>query len=157
MSLQMTQFCFFLWLSNIPLYICTTSYLSIPLLKDIQLLPCPGYCKQRNNEHWGTCIFLNCSSNAQEQDCWVIWQLYFQFFFRTSTPVFLPGESQGLGNLVACRLWGRTDLDTTEGLGSSSSSTLSSIVAIPVYIPTNSIGGFLFPHTLCSIYCLQIF
>ena len=26
------------------------------------------------------------------------------------TPVFLPGESQGLGSLVGCRLWGRTEL-----------------------------------------------
>ena len=30
------------------------------------------------------------------------------------TPVFLPGESQGQGSLVVCRLWGRTELDTTE-------------------------------------------
>ena len=30
------------------------------------------------------------------------------------TPVFLPGESQGRGSLVVCRLWGRTELDTTE-------------------------------------------
>ena len=30
------------------------------------------------------------------------------------TPVFLPGESQGRGSLVACRLWGRTESDTTE-------------------------------------------
>ena len=30
-SLQMTQFCSFLWLSNIPLYICTTTSLSIRL------------------------------------------------------------------------------------------------------------------------------
>ena len=30
------------------------------------------------------------------------------------TPVLLPGESQGLGSLVGCRLWGRTELDTTE-------------------------------------------
>ena len=30
------------------------------------------------------------------------------------TPVFLPGESQGRGSLVGCRLWGRTDSDTTE-------------------------------------------
>ena len=30
------------------------------------------------------------------------------------TPVFLPGESQGCGNLVSCRLWGRTESDTTE-------------------------------------------
>ena len=26
----------------------------------------------------------------------------------------LPGESQGRGNLVGCRLWGRTELHTTE-------------------------------------------
>ena len=30
------------------------------------------------------------------------------------TPVFLPGESQGPGSLVGCRLWGRTESDTTE-------------------------------------------
>ena len=31
-----------------------------------------------------------------------------------ATPVFLPGESQGRGSLVGCRLWGRTESDTTE-------------------------------------------
>ena len=30
------------------------------------------------------------------------------------TPVFLPGESQGQGSLVSCRLWGHTESDTTE-------------------------------------------
>ena len=30
------------------------------------------------------------------------------------TPVFLPGESQGRESLVGCRLWGHTELDTTE-------------------------------------------
>ena len=30
------------------------------------------------------------------------------------TPVFLPGEFQGRGSLVGCRLWGRTESDTTE-------------------------------------------
>ena len=32
------------------------------------------------------------------------------------TSVFLPGESQGWGSLVGCRLWGRTDVygDMTE-------------------------------------------
>ena len=30
------------------------------------------------------------------------------------TSVFLPGESQGRGSLVGCRLWGRTESDTTE-------------------------------------------
>ena len=30
------------------------------------------------------------------------------------------------------------------------------IVAVPIYIPTNSVGGFPLLHTLSSIYCLQI-
>ena len=30
------------------------------------------------------------------------------------TPVFLPGESQGRGSLVGCRLWGHTESDKTE-------------------------------------------
>ena len=33
---------------------------------------------------------------------------------RQPTPVFLPGESQGRRDLVGCRLWGRTESDTTE-------------------------------------------
>ena len=31
-----------------------------------------------------------------------------------NTPVFLPGESQGWGSLVGCRLWCRTESDMTE-------------------------------------------
>ena len=30
------------------------------------------------------------------------------------TPVFLPGESQGRRSMVGCRVWGRTESDTTE-------------------------------------------
>ena len=30
------------------------------------------------------------------------------------TPVLLPGESQGWGSLVGCRLWGHTQSDMTE-------------------------------------------
>ena len=30
------------------------------------------------------------------------------------TPAFLRGESQGWGSLVGCRLWGRTESDTTK-------------------------------------------
>ena len=29
-------------------------------------------------------------------------------------PVFLPGESQGRGSLVGCRLWGCTESDMTD-------------------------------------------
>ena len=32
------------------------------------------------------------------------------------TPVFLPGESQGWGSLVGCRLWGHAELDTTDAV-----------------------------------------
>ena len=53
------------------------------------------------------------------------------------TPVFLPGESQGQGSLVGCHLWGRTESDTTEQL-SSSSNILFSIMAVLIYIPTNT-------------------
>ena len=44
----------------------------------------------------------------------------FTFYFHAleeetqPTPVFLPGESQGWRDLVGCRLWGRTESDTTE-------------------------------------------
>ena len=31
-----------------------------------------------------------------------------------STPEFLPGESQGRGSLVGCRLWDCTESDMTE-------------------------------------------
>ena len=34
--------------------------------------------------------------------------------FDNYSPVFLPGESQGQGSLVGCRLWGRTESDMTE-------------------------------------------
>ena len=36
------------------------------------------------------------------------------------TPVFLPGESQGQGSLVGCRLWGCTESGMTERLSSRS-------------------------------------
>ena len=40
------------------------------------------------------------------------------------TPVFLPGEFQGWGTLVGCRLWSRIESDTTEQLSSSYLRTL---------------------------------
>ena len=140
-----------------------------------RLLPCPSYCKQCCNEHWGTCVsFISgfLGVYAQQWDFWVIWEFYFQVFKESShcspekamathsstlawkipwteepgglqsmgllvvghdwttslslftfmhwrrkwqpTPVFWPGESQGRGSLVGCRLWGRTELDTAE-------------------------------------------
>ena len=46
--------------------------------------------------------------------------LTFTFHFHAlekemaATPVFFPGESQGRGSLVGCRLWGHRELDMTE-------------------------------------------
>ena len=47
-----------------------------------RLLPCPGYCKQCCDEHWGTRVSFNfgfLSVYAQEWDYWDVWQ-FFQFF-----------------------------------------------------------------------------
>ena len=48
---------------------------------------------------------------------WATWLSLFTFMHWRrewqSTPVFLPGESQGWGSLVGCHLWGRTESDTT--------------------------------------------
>ena len=41
------------------------------------------------------------------------------------TPVFLPGESQGRGSLMGCRLWGHTESDTTEVTSKQPSSYMS--------------------------------
>ena len=49
---------------------------------------------------------------------WATWLSLFTFMhWRRKwqpTPVFLPGESQGRGSLVGCRLWGRRESDMTE-------------------------------------------
>ena len=48
-----------------------------------RLLPCPGYYKQCWDEHWSTHVSFNSGflgMYAQQWDCWVIRQFYFQFF-----------------------------------------------------------------------------
>ena len=48
-----------------------------------RLLPCPSYCKQYCDEHWGTHVSFNSGFlgvYAQQWDSWVIWQFYFQIF-----------------------------------------------------------------------------
>ena len=49
------------------------------------------------------------------------------------TPVFLPGESQGQGSLVGCRLWGRTSRTRLKRL--SSSSSLYLLIPYPYLAP----------------------
>ena len=69
------------------MYICTMyiyhNFLTIYLLMDIYVAFMIQHCKQRFNEHWGTCVFFNSGFlgvYVQKWDCWVIWQFYFQFF-----------------------------------------------------------------------------
>ena len=54
------------------------------------------------------CLYSKTSSLIQHYCCHM-WRRKWQ-----PTPLFLPGESQGQGSLVGCRLWGRTESDTTE-------------------------------------------
>ena len=57
---------------------------------------------------------------SMETPCKLILEMYFTIIQKyrrrkwQPTPVFLPGESQGRGSLVGCRLWGCTELDMTE-------------------------------------------
>ena len=44
------------------------------------------------------------------------------------TPVFLPGESQGRGSLVGCRLWGCTESDTTDATQQQQKKRKSTVV-----------------------------
>ena len=57
--LKLTEIHSFLWLSNIILYIYIL-YLLYPFINQwaSRFLPCPDYCKQCCDEHWGTCVFF---------------------------------------------------------------------------------------------------
>ena len=48
------------------------------------------------------------------------------------TPVFLLGESQGWGSLVGCRLWGRTELDTTEVTAAAAYASAMGVHVFPI-------------------------
>ena len=62
---------------------------------------------------------MGCSPRGREESD-TTEQLHFHFHFHALEKewqpalVFLPGESQGRGSLVGCRLWGHTESDTTE-------------------------------------------
>ena len=78
------------------------------------------------------------------------------------TPVFLPGESQGRGSLVGCRLWGRTESDTTEATWQQHVmiSEIKSSFRINYYCYLNilkSLINNIFPIFLYSLFFGQIF
>ena len=108
------------------------------------LLPCPGYCKQRCNEHWGTRVSFNSGFLSVYAQLW--WTLGYMCLFSFWFPRCVYPAVQLLGRMAV--------LFTVFFKGIS---TLFSIVAILVCIPTNSARGFPFLHTLSRIYCLQTF
>ena len=72
---------------------------------DIDVVPCPGYCKSCCYEHWGACIFLNYGFlwvYAQEWDCWVLLLVTEGLFLiavcRWHTSLLLTFHGQGLSN-----------------------------------------------------------
>ena len=58
------------------------------------------------------------------------------------TPVFLPGESQGQQSLVGCRLWGSTELDTTDVTQQQQQQQQQHV---------STRDGFRFPLSFCSV------
>ena len=77
---------------------CSILAWKIPWMEEPGGLQSMGSRRVRHN--WGTSLSLFTFMHCRRK-----WQ---------PTPVFLPGESQGRGSLVSCRLWGRTESDTTE-------------------------------------------
>ena len=70
----------------------------IPWMEEPGRLQCMGSLRVRHD--WATSLSLSTFMHWRRK-----WQ---------PTPVFLPGESHGRRSLVGCRLWGRTESDTTE-------------------------------------------
>ena len=83
------------------------------------------------------------------------------------TPVFLPGESQGRGSLVGCRLWGRTSVGHQSDWSDLAAAVLCLMFLIMwkfqekwhwareeggnLWVLSVSVCGYLFPHPQCSI------
>ena len=120
MLLQMALFHSFLWLSNIPLYICTTSSLPIPLRMDIWVASMFGYCVNS--------VAMNIRVHVS-----------FQIIIFS---VYMPRSGIAGSHGNSCFQFFRNPI-------------LFFIVAAAIYIPTSSVGGFPFLHTLSSICYLQ--
>ena len=81
------------------LFFTMSSYLrKIPWMEEPDRLQSMG--SQRVGHYWMTSLSLFTCMHWRRK--------------RQPTPVLLPGESQGRGSPVGCRLWVRTKSDTTE-------------------------------------------
>ena len=61
-----------------------------------------------------------------------------------NTLVFLPGESQGRGSLVGCRLWGRTESDTTSDLAAAAGTFFKIFIELLTILLPFYVFGFFF-------------
>ena len=70
------------------------------------------------------------------------------------TPVFLPGESQGRGSLMVCRLWGRQESDTTDATQQQQQQQQQRVYANPKLLidpsPTFPFGSHKFVFYVCE-------
>ena len=84
-----------LWLSSIPLYVCTTTSLSIHQWTS-RLLPCPG-------------VVNSAAVNIGVQvSFWIMFFSRYKIHWKRTwqpTPVFLPGESHGQQSLAGYSPW----------------------------------------------------
>ena len=72
------------------------------------------------------------------------------------TPVFLPGESRGRGSLGGCRLWGRTESDTTEATWQRQQQVLntrSSLLPMRSSLSTSRLWRTVFRISLQPLQC----
>ena len=129
--IHVTTYCRTLFrLNNIPLCrglcvcvcVCTISFAIHPLM-DIRLFPEKAVAPHSITPAWGIPWTeelggLQSMGSLRVGHDWASSLSLFTFMhWRRKwqpTPVFLPGESQGRGSLVGCRLWGGTELDMTE-------------------------------------------
>ena len=66
-------------------------------------------------------------------------------------PVFLPGESQGRGSLVGCRLWGRTESDTTEATQQQQQQHVLSLLVTAFQM---TVSSCVLEDSIFNIHCL---
>ena len=108
------------WPSSLPLWssfselwnaVSWAIVLILPQIKlNLQLSHC-AFCKRKYHTSFYTSPTAHWS--LEVLDGWDLFYLY-TLTATVPTPVFLPGESQGWGSLVSCRLWGHTESDTIE-------------------------------------------
>ena len=62
--------------------------------------------------------------------------------------MFLPGESQGWGSLVGCRLWGHTELDTTEATAAAAADSILKSRDITLPTKVRLVKAMVFPMVM---------